>query len=88
MEIGGFLSGFLDRFLLCGWHGGYIYIYIYLFIICCGQYKGQRYVRSVVKWSFGSGGILVGSGQWWRGGAWWSCCGGDWVVWWLREGHK
>ena len=64
--IGGFLSGFLDRFLLCGWHGGYIYIYI--FIICCGQYKGQRYVRSVVKWSFGSGGILVGSGQWWRGG--------------------
>ena len=28
----------------------------------------QRDVRSVVKWSFGSGGILVGSGQWWHGG--------------------
>ena len=63
----GFLVGFSIGFFSVGGMVA-IYIYIYIFIICCGQYKGQRYVRSVVKWSFGSGGILVGSGQWWRGG--------------------
>ena len=61
----GFLVGFSIGFFSVG---GMVAIYIYIFIICCGQYKGQRYVRSVVKWSFGFGGILVGNGQWWHGG--------------------
>ena len=35
-------------------------------------------------WIFGFSRILVGIGQWWRGGH----GGGDWVVWLLREGHR
>ena len=41
-------------------------------------------------WIFGSGEILVGSGQWaiMAGWAWWWWCGDDWDVWLLREGQR
>ena len=41
-------------------------------------------IASRIGLVFGSGGILVGNGQWWCGGH----GGGDWVVWLLREGQR
>ena len=45
--------------------GGMVAIFLFF---CYGWCYGQRDFRSVVKWSFGFDGILVGHGQWWRGG--------------------
>ena len=58
-----------DWIFFCYGFAGFCFVFFFFFFLI---------------WAFGSDGILVGSGLWWRGGH----GGGDWVVWLLRERHR